>query len=295
MSVFLSACDDVYLSELNIVGTHDSATAFVNMENMARCQSLTIKQQLDIGVRIFDIRLHKKGREFYLVHSLANCYSDSEKRNKLTFGEVLCDFMEFLEENPEETLIVSVKQDRGIMSRLFFPAFYDKYIKGSEGKWYLKNENPTLSQCRGKMVLMRRCKVFKKYLKRFHAGLDFSFWPDQGGKRKVKPEVVVLSGDKHRSKNAWLTAVVQDRYCLEAEEKWEKCAKPALDSAFTDENNISVHFLSTSIRKDNQGLDKTAEIVNRYFKEYPLKKGSGWLLFDFPDGEIAEKVITSNL
>ena len=162
--------------------------------------------------------------------------------------------------------------------------FYKKYISGNEEKWYLGNKIPVLSQCRGKLVLMRRCRWRKKYYTK--GGLDFSFWKDQG-KKKYNSLPVILSKSQK--------AVVQDRYCLEAEEKWEKCVKPALDSAFTDEDNISVHFLSTSARKDRQGLDKTAETVNLCFKEYPLKKGCGWLLFDFPDGEIAEKVIRSNL
>ena len=83
MSNILSLlCDDNYLSELNIAGTHDSATAFVAMENAARCQDKTIAEQLDMGVRLLDIRLSKKGDEFYLVHSLADCYSDKEKQSE---------------------------------------------------------------------------------------------------------------------------------------------------------------------------------------------------------------------
>ena len=76
MNTFKKLNDSIYLSEINIVGTHDSCTAFVSLENMARCQSLTVKEQLDIGIRLFDIRLNKKKGEFYLIHSLADCYSD---------------------------------------------------------------------------------------------------------------------------------------------------------------------------------------------------------------------------
>ena len=49
--------DDVYLSTVNLAGTHDSATAFVAMEKMCRCQKLTVSQQLSAGIRLFDIRL----------------------------------------------------------------------------------------------------------------------------------------------------------------------------------------------------------------------------------------------
>ena len=67
MNVLSYLSDEVYLSELNIAGTHDSATAWVAMENVARCQEKTISEQLMMGIRLLDIRLTKKGDEFYLV------------------------------------------------------------------------------------------------------------------------------------------------------------------------------------------------------------------------------------
>lgn len=156
------------------------------MENMCRCQSLTVKEQLALGIRLFDIRLYKSGSTFYLCHSLADCFSDSEKKTKLTFDAVFEDLSSFLRENPDETLIVSIKQDRGIMNRFFFPSFYEKHILGKENQWYLKNEIPSLGACRGKMVLMRRCKVFPWWKKGKQCGLDFSHWKDQGSKRREK-------------------------------------------------------------------------------------------------------------
>ncbi len=291
INVFKALPDDIFLSKINIPGTHDSCTAFCTMENMCRCQNKTVKEQLDVGVRLFDIRLYKNGNDFYLCHSLADCFADSDKKIKLTFDEVLSCFREFLKENPEETLIVSIKQDRGIMNRWFFPAFYEKYIVGNEKEWYLKNENPTLAECRGKMVLMRRCKVWRSFLKENAAGLDFSHWKDQDGKNKFHPLNVILS-KKYIS-------MVQDRYGLPAEVKWEKCAKVALQLAYgyISENNFAVHFLSTAHREKGKSLFETAEKVNAEFMKYELKKElpQGWMLFDFPSQELIDKVINSNI
>ncbi|MBQ8503024.1 MAG: phosphatidylinositol-specific phospholipase C domain-containing protein [Clostridia bacterium] len=288
--------DDILLSQINLAGTHDSCTAFVSMENMSRCQLLTVKEQLSMGIRLFDIRLNRSGEEFYLVHSLADCFSDKEKKSKLTFGEVLKDFREFLIENPLETIVVSVKQDRGIMSRSFFPAFYNKYIKGSEDEWYLKNENPSLSDCRGKMVLMRRCKVWRSFLKGTDAGLDFSYWKDQSGKRKTTPELVILSCDRHHSKDALLSAVVQDRYSLAPGKKWHDCAKPFLDGCVTEPGIFSLHFISTSHRKKGETLVETASEMNSFFSEYELRKNEaqGWFFLDFPTKELCDKIMKSN-
>lgn len=288
--------DEVYLSQVNIPGTHDSCTAFCTMENMSRCQSLTVKEQLRMGIRLFDIRLGRKKGDFFLVHALATCFSDKEKKKVLLFDEVLKAFREFLRENPEETLVVSIKQDRGIMSRFFFPAFFEKYIKGKEKEWYLKNENPALSECRGKMVLMRRCKVWRGFLKKNDAGLDFSFWPDQGSKKKTTTESFPVAYALLTDKEPSLMTHIQDRYSLEPKIKWRDCAKPFLDLCKADKSEINIHFISTSFRYPGETLERTADELNGYFSEYELKKdlAQGWMLFDFPPEELIDKVITSN-
>ena len=282
MKAFFSALpDEIYLSEVNIPGTHDSCTAFCSMENVCRCQSLTIKEQLELGIRLFDIRLYKSGKDFYLCHAIADCFTDSDKKKKLSFDDVLSDFRGFLKNNPEETLVVSVKQDRGIINRWFFPAFYERHLVGNEKEWYLENENPTLSECRGKMVLMRRCKVFPWWGKDKNCGLDFSHWRDQGSKFREKIYNVKLNKNQK--------ATVQDRYGLAPLRKWEKCEKPFIEKCRCDKNNLNVHFISTAYRYKGESLVKTAEEMNSLFKSCDLAEKKGWFLFDFPDEEIIEK------
>ncbi len=288
MNVISSLNDETYLSEINIAGTHDSATAYVQMENTARCQSLTVAEQLKRGVRLLDIRLSRRGNEFYLVHSLANCYSDKAKTKRMTFGEVLLECKNFLMENPGECLIISVKQDRGIMPRRFFSKFYNKYISGNEASWYLNNEVPTLGEVRGKLVLMRRCFAFDSFTRKFSCGLDFSEWEDQGDKKKTTAERVIL----HLEKEPIITAIVQDRYCLEPHIKWQ-CAKHYLDVSEVSPIKIAIHFLSTSV-KTSGSLVPSAEYINEEFMAYNLKKKTGWILCDFPEKQLIEKIMMSN-
>ena len=278
--------DNVYLSTVNLAGTHDSATAYVGMEKMCRCQSLTVAEQLRIGVRLFDIRLYSKGGEFYLCHAIADCFEDEEKTKKLSFDTLLSLFWTFLEENPREALVLSIKQDRGIQSKAFFSAFYDKYIRENEEKWYLENRNPRLIECRGKLVLMRRCKRRKSFLQRESCGLDFSFWKDQDSKKKFNPLPL--------RRTVGYTAVIQDRYGLSYENKWEKCAKPFLDSCRTSEKEFAVHFISTAYRENGADLKKGADEINSRFMKYPLRKNSGWILVDFADEKIISKIMNSN-
>lgn len=284
MNVLSQLRDDIYISEINIAGTHDSATAYVAMENTARCQDKTIAEQLEMGVRFLDIRLSKNKDEFYLVHSLADCYSDEEKTKRMAFGEVLDCCKDFLKANPAETLILSIKQDRGIINRWFFPPFYDKYIKGDESSWYLENTVPTLGECRGKLVLMRRCRVWKNFYKTSDGGLNFSFWPDQARKR-LKAKKVILNKNE--------SAVVQDRYGLDPKTKW-KCAVNYLDTAVTSKTKIALHFISTSV-KTGASLKGTAEYINSEFMKYRLKEKTGWIICDFPSEKQIEKIMMSNI
>lgn len=181
------------------------------------------------------------------------------------------------------------------MSHGFFPQFYDKYIRGNEDEWYLKNENPSLGDCRGKMVLMRRCKVWKRFARENPAGLDFSFWPDQA-KKKTTIEVFPIAYCENGDREPSLTAHIQDRYSLEPEVKWQDCAKPFLDACPCDAANVSLHFISTSFRYTGRTLEQTAGEMNRYFDSYELSKerALGWFLFDFPTQELTDKIINSN-
>ena len=277
----MSYQDSRKISEINLFGTHDSLTAYVDMEKVCRCQSLTLREQFSLGVRLIDVRLNKKNDGFYLVHSLADCYEDKEKKIPMSFSFVLKECLDFLGKNPDEFIVMSVKQDRGIQNRFFFPAFYRKYIKGNEEKWYLGAEIPSVSECKGKIVLMRRCKVLPTWKKKNPCGLDFSHWRDQGKTWSERIYPVRLSRNQK--------ATVQDRYGLNPERKWNKCARPFIDSCKADGDNICVHFISTAYRYKGESLIRTAAEMNDFFRKYPLGDKKGWFLFDFPDEEIAKK------
>ena len=44
------------INEINIPGTHDSAMYFTTLGTLAKTQDMDIKQQLEMGIRYFDIR-----------------------------------------------------------------------------------------------------------------------------------------------------------------------------------------------------------------------------------------------
>ena len=49
------------LSEINLPGTHDSCTCCVQFAFISKCQSMSITEQFNCGIRLLDVRVEKDG------------------------------------------------------------------------------------------------------------------------------------------------------------------------------------------------------------------------------------------
>lgn len=142
--------DEAPLSSLALPGTHDSgATVDMVLPGTAKCQSLTIGEQLSIGVRFFDIRLRRVEGSLHVYHG--------EVDQKLSFDEVLTAFYSFLDTYPTEAVIVCIKEEADpVDTAESFDAAIKRVLSENADRWYLENKIPTLGEARGKCVLMRR-------------------------------------------------------------------------------------------------------------------------------------------
>ena len=95
--------DDTQINQLSIPGSHDSGATHSIGDLAGKCQSLTIEEQLIIGVRFLDIRLQLVGDDFKIVHSFVDQATD--------FDDTLENIVEFVEDNPSEFLFISIKKD----------------------------------------------------------------------------------------------------------------------------------------------------------------------------------------
>ena len=172
--------DGRYLSELNIPGTHDSATANVEGSwnasyNKVACQKYFIEQQLYAGVRALDLRTRWHGDDMVMVHGDFICHTpDHNNRSKnKTFRSVLDTVIAYLDKHPSEAVIVTLKiasgdEDKG---RLALVNILNEYTANYPNRFYCWTEtafpntlvaaqnrmtSPTLGQARGKIVLMTR-------------------------------------------------------------------------------------------------------------------------------------------
>lgn len=141
--------DRVPLDLVIIPGTHDSATYCIKiLKEYAVTQSLTISQQLEVGIRYFDIRLcysNDNPNALFICHGILSC--------KLTFDEVMQNIIKFIDANPNEGIILKVQNERKshsknidrLLSNILFK--YNKYILQT-------NTIPLIGQLRGKFLLM---------------------------------------------------------------------------------------------------------------------------------------------
>ncbi len=94
--------DDVPLCEVVIPGSHDAGTYCTNY--LARTQGYSVKTQLEMGARYFDLRVNKTENGYYMFHAMFN----GEK-----FSDVLDAICDFIKANPTETLILDFQHFKG--------------------------------------------------------------------------------------------------------------------------------------------------------------------------------------
>lgn len=268
--------DEVSLKDINIPGTHDSATKYCQFSLFSGCQKKSIAEQLRIGVRAYDIRVDG----MTLVHSFCKC-RESFFGKSLTLDKVINDMFSFLSENPTETIVMLFKMDNGKDGRKCFSMLYDNFIVNNPEKWYLENEIPFLGEVRGKIVLVRRTDA--DYEK---SGLDFTMMPDHGGMNETSSSAFSPNGKD--------TVTIQDRYSLLRKSKWEKSVKPLLEESEKYKENLILNYFSTAgipiIPRFN------AKHINKKFLSFSMEKRNhyGIMMFDFIDEEITDKVIKTN-
>nr|WP_315174139.1 phosphatidylinositol-specific phospholipase C [uncultured Flavobacterium sp.] len=166
MSNWMGALDqNLKLTAISIPGTHDSGARFETFSGTAKCQNLTLDEQLASGVRYLDIRCRHFENNFTIHHG--SVYQN------LNFTNVLQSCSAFLAQNPSETIIMSVKEEYDPSgNNRSFEATFDSYVNQNANIWYLGSTIPTLSQAKGKIVLLRRFSTNNT------KGVDASSWGD---------------------------------------------------------------------------------------------------------------------
>ena len=288
----LNGC--VPLSKINLPGTHNSTARYIALPFWCKCQDMSIRGQLDCGVRYLDIRLELKKGRLRLVHSVIDCRSSPRPFSKLYADDVIEQLKDFLCANPTETVLLCVNRDDGADDKATFDAFYRSFVQPQRQLWFMHNRIPLLHECAGRLVLLRRTGIKENMpYDDFTAGLDVARafeYPQTPG----EPPYAHEARSRGNQPYGFFTAV-QDSFNVPPRKKWEQCVLPALRHAKADENTLLINYLSA-----NNGLNspkKCARYVNTRFLQYAAAGGpiNGITVFDYVTPELARAVADSNL
>lgn len=171
------------LSALSIPGTHNSPTYRTALPSV-RCQAVSVKEQLNNGIRFLDIRVQPEKPDdpskdgLILVHSAFPVSLTGTKY----FRGLIDHIFVFLDANPSETIIISLKRE-GVgkaTDQQLSKILHDHYAN-DPARWFTENRIPTLGEVRKKVVVIRRFALDDS-LKGENNGtgwcIDAESWPD---------------------------------------------------------------------------------------------------------------------
>ena len=257
-------------------------TAMMGIE-YARTQDNTITSQLEKGVRLLDIRIDGSDTTGVLCHGdgsmkfVAKEDADTDASTTITFERAFNDMKTFLDSHTNETIIMSVKVEDGDAANVV--TAINDVITANPDYFYTGTTIPQLKDVRKKIVILSR-------IPSLGSGISLSL-PDKVGGN------ITIDG---------VTFYAEDHYDVNADTK-----KTHIDTAF---NATTAHDVKKDGTKGtNGGLIFTSSnvvltatprnisnSVNPYIvaKTFTQGKQLGWILSDFAEDDIIQKVYKTN-
>lgn len=265
--------DNTNLARITIPGTHDSGARTEPIGGTAKCQNLSIADQLEAGVRFLDIRCRHIGDAFAIHHG--SIYQN------LNFTDVLTACLSFLDNHPGETIIMCVKEEYDPTGNTrSFEQTFDSYVATYPGRWHLGAAVPNLGSVRNKIVLLRRFGASST-----PKGIDATNWADN---------------TTFTSTTADATLRVQDQYVVpDNNNKWTGVTNLFTEANASTNNTLFINFTSgykslifgiPSITTVSNNINPR---INTFFTTNTYGR-YGIIPMDFVDATRAQLIVESN-
>lgn len=175
------------LREVNMPGSHDTM-ATISIGNLAgQCQSLSLEDQLNLGVRFLDIRLQQVKGDLKAVHGIVD--------QKVRFDEINSVVNRFLENNPTEFIIMSVKEETKASNPV--GSFEDVLKNKLSERYLLGRDLPNkVGEVRGKVVLLSRYKGSSIGVDAYAGWLDSTSFTLPNSDIYIQDEYKITSGEQ---------------------------------------------------------------------------------------------------
>ncbi|CAG5092630.1 Similar to 1-phosphatidylinositol phosphodiesterase (Bacillus cereus) [Cotesia congregata] len=159
--------DSRRLNTVALLGTHDSATYSVK-GRLTQTQVMTITEQLEFGVRVFDMRVRRKNNEFAMYH-------DFVFLNQM-FEDILIEIKIFLKAHPRELVILLMQEEyEAENSTLNVCRILEKYVQKKKRfvrHWSLSD---TIEEHRGKILFDQNQHSFSRCIVYLPCAIQ-NFW-----------------------------------------------------------------------------------------------------------------------
>ena len=142
---------------------------FPHFRSFAECQRWTISQQLNAGIRFFDIRCRHYNNVCAIHHGpiFFNAFLDN----------IIIEVDDFLTRNPSEVALLMISN--GEHEETGNTRSFADTVKasGMTSKWWQHSHNPTLGEVRGKYILVKRTSALSN-LEGLNAGtfVEYNEW-----------------------------------------------------------------------------------------------------------------------
>lgn len=258
-----------YFSMLSTPGSHDSATS--SCSSVAKCQSETIAQQLENGVRAFDIRPTYMYTESITKDNLLIYHG--QVSTGVLFKDAISAMVNFIKDNPSETLsVIMVKENAKPTITLQTWTDYTTEMCNAitaifqDNTDYLKildNSNYTLNDYRG--------KIFFGYRNAWdlHKTVRVTNWPDDGSVTNYGVGV----GNQ-------CTASVEDAYNTSGDSK-KTVVNALLNLASANTDHKRFHYTFTSVANSITSSADTQNPAAATYITGTLTGPTGYVYGDF--------------
>jgi len=274
------------LADLTLPGTHDSHCTSANILNwsivvapFAATQAMDIPHQLLAGVRFVDLRCgYDETGNIQMRHGTIPL--------KGALQDCVTNIASFLSTNRSETVIASIKWDQsGVNEPDTFGPAVGKVIQ-TIGSWYTGTSVPTVRECRGKIVLLRRYQGT--------TGLTVESWR--------------FNNPRFASNNGRI--VVQDQCDFSHAPDRSQCfitkcgsVRALLDEARNNKGSLFINYCSSSsmpwpLITPSQFASLVNDDLGKYVVSVEGQKSRaiklGIVVLDFPDVSITQRLLLTN-
>lgn len=229
----LSLNDNIYISQMSLPGAHDAATS--SLSSAGKCQSLSLSELWDAGVRVFDLR-PTDGENCPIYHGSGITGSNTG----ITLSGALTTITGKLNSNSQEFAIVLMRNENDKGSTDNWKSRVGAILESFSDYVIPFNNNLRLQDVRKKVIVLSRDEI--------SYGYNLGAWADQ-----TTRDVVSANGD------GAFKFVVQDYYHVSNSTTKQNAIKTLLDEARTQ---TSPNFMFINHTSGYTGLLGTNSNIN---------------------------------